>query len=289
MEEIKRKLATVRKVRDTLPIEGADLIEIALIDGWQCITAKSNGIKKGDLVIYCEIDSIMPEHPEFEFLRDKKFRIKTIRLKGQLSQGIIFPLSILMSFECGMFSNYTLENKILIDGKHVFIEEGLDLTDALGITKFEAPISAQLSGQVKGRFPIEVPRSDEERIQNLVDEIERYRSLDLEFVGTEKLDGCLEENTLIETEDGIKTIKEICEKKYSKKIKSYNIEKNKIIWDKIINHSIKDSNNDIWYEIELNNGLKIKLTENHRVFLPNLLCFREIKDLNINDELLIEN
>lgn len=84
-----RKLASVRKISEIRPILKADAIEVALIDGWECVVKKSENFKVGDLVVYIEVDSIMPERPEFEFLRDRKFRVKTIRLRNQISQGYV--------------------------------------------------------------------------------------------------------------------------------------------------------------------------------------------------------
>jgi len=161
-----RALAHIERIRNIEPIEGADKIEKATILGWEVV------IKKGDfevdnLAVYVEIDSILPERPEFEFLRDKKFRIKTIRLRGQISQGIAFPLSILP------------------DG--IQIEEGLDVTEALGIQKYEPPIPAQLSGIVKGAFPSFIPKTDETRIQSVPDVLERHKGK--VFYISEKLDG----------------------------------------------------------------------------------------------------
>ena len=74
-----RKLASIQKIVDISPIEGADSIEVAQILGWKVVVKKGE-FKIGDLVVYCEIDSILPEKPEFEFLRDRKFRIRTIKL-----------------------------------------------------------------------------------------------------------------------------------------------------------------------------------------------------------------
>lgn len=171
---MKRKLATIRKINNIVPIEGADAIELAKVDGWQ-VVVKKDEFQVGDLCIYCEIDSVLPEREEFEFLRSKKFRIKTIKLKGQLSQGIIFPLSII-----------PIEVLANMDG---IFDEGLDLTDPLGITKYEPPIPAQLAGTARGNFPGVIPKTDEERCQNLVKEILDYSIQFVPFVVTEKLDG----------------------------------------------------------------------------------------------------
>jgi RNA ligase (TIGR02306 family) len=78
-----RKLASVQRIKEILPIEGADAIELAIVNGWKVVVGKTVGHKVGDLAVYCEIDSVLPERPEFEFLRDRNFRIKTIKLRGE--------------------------------------------------------------------------------------------------------------------------------------------------------------------------------------------------------------
>ena len=69
------------------------------------------------------------------------------------------------------------------------IEEGVDVTDLLGIVKYEPPIPAELSGKVKGNFPSFLRKTDEERVQNLTKEYEQYIQSDQKFYITEKLDG----------------------------------------------------------------------------------------------------
>ena len=174
---MERKLATIRKINELTPIEGADKIELATIDGWKVVVAKDVNHKVGDLIVYCEVDSFLPIREEFEFLRKtsyKKmadgtegFRLKTIRLRGQVSQGLILPISILNSDDV--------------------IDEGDDVTDELNIVKYEAPIPAQLSGEVKGMFPSFLIKTDEERVQNLTHHFEKYKQE--KFYVTEKLDG----------------------------------------------------------------------------------------------------
>lgn len=180
--EIQRKLATIRKISDISPIEGADKIEIVSVDGWKVVVAKDVGHKIGDLVVYCEIDSFLPIREEFEFLRktsykkmgdQEGFRLKTIRLRGQVSQGLILPLSIL--------------NNVEMPG----VDVGDDVTNLLGIVKYEPPIPAELSGKVKGLFPSFLRKTDEERVQNLAKEYDDYKlHSSHKFYVTEKLDGC---------------------------------------------------------------------------------------------------
>lgn len=161
-----RKLASIQRIKALEPIENADSILKATVLGWQLVVKKGE-FKVGDLCVYCEIDSILPDKPEFEFLRPRKMRIRTVRLRGQISQGICFPLSILPS--------------------GIAIEEGGDVTAILQITKYEPPIPAQLSGLVKGVFPSFIPKTDETRVQVLQDLLDKYVG-DTCFV-TEKLDG----------------------------------------------------------------------------------------------------
>lgn len=114
MEETKRKLASIRVISDIQPIENADKIELVTVDGWKVVVAKDVGYRIGDLVVYCEIDSFLPIRDEFEFLRKSSykkmgelegFRLRTVKLKGQISNGLIFPLSILESFTGGKIIN----------------------------------------------------------------------------------------------------------------------------------------------------------------------------------------
>jgi RNA ligase (TIGR02306 family) len=178
---MERKLATIRIISDIQPIEGADAIELAIVDGWKVVVAKGVGHKVGDYVVYCEIDSFLPIRDEFEFLRktsykklkdgSEGFRLKTIKLRGQVSQGLILPISVFGDFGWTAY-------------------EGLDVSERLGITKYEPPIPAELQGKVKGSFPSFIPKTDEERVQNLTKEYEmlKYQSKH-QFYVTEKLDG----------------------------------------------------------------------------------------------------
>lgn len=161
-----RKLASIQKIRSLEPIEGADAIEKATVLGWQLVVKKGE-FKPGDLSVYCEIDSLMPERPEFEFLKPRKMRIRTVRLRGQVSQGICFPLSVLPS--------------------DFPVEEGADCTEVLGVTKYEPPVPANLSGIAKGKFPGFIPKTDETRVQNMQKALDKYQGTPC-YV-TEKLDG----------------------------------------------------------------------------------------------------
>jgi len=161
-----RKLASIQVIRVLDPIEGADAIERATVLGWQLVVKKGE-FRPGDLAIYVEIDSVLPDKPEFEFLRPRKMRIRTVRLKGQISQGICFPLSLLPD-------DFPLV-------------EDADCTHVLGITKYEPPIPACLSGIAKGKFPSFIPKTDETRVQVLQHLLDAYKGERCYI--TEKLDG----------------------------------------------------------------------------------------------------
>jgi RNA ligase (TIGR02306 family) len=198
---MERKLASIRKISDLQPIEGADLIELAIVDGWKVVVGKEVGHKVGDFVIYCEVDSFLPIREEFEFLRKSSyrkmmdqegFRLKTIKLRGTTSQGLIIPLSILEGEEEDEKLGYlqTPDGPIYQLGPYdwaLVIEEGADVTAMLNITKWDPPMPACLSGVAKGNFPSFIPKTDEERVQNLAKNYDRMK--EQKYYVTEKLDG----------------------------------------------------------------------------------------------------
>lgn len=191
-----RKLASIQIVNSVEPISGADSIEKVGVLGWWVVVKKGE-FNVGDKVVYCEIDSFLPEKPEFEFLRSNSFkaavvdaagnvlrpagfRVKTIKLRGQISQGICFPASI-VPFERLVSS----EN---IDGLYVVQDTtvGRDVTESLGITKWDPPPVGS-AGNVKGTFPGFLTKTDETRVQSIPDVVTRHAFR--RFQVTEKLDG----------------------------------------------------------------------------------------------------
>lgn len=104
-----RALAHVEIISNIEDIPGADRITCATVLGWRVVISKSDNFKVGDKVVYIEIDSKVPERPEFEFLRDRKFRVRTIRLRGQYSQGLILPMSILSGKDYDIGTDVTKE------------------------------------------------------------------------------------------------------------------------------------------------------------------------------------
>lgn len=161
-----RKLASVQKISKLEAHPNADTLEIAKVLGWSCIVKKRE-FKENDLCVYAEIDSVFPDKPEFEFLRRVKFRIRTIKLRGVVSQGLVLPLSCLPKGD---------------------YQEGLDVTELLGITQYIFPIPAHVAGEIKGQFPIQItPKTDEPRVQTIPSVLARHKGLECYI--TEKIDG----------------------------------------------------------------------------------------------------
>ena len=175
-----RKLATIRKIDALRPIPDADAIECAVIGGWTAVVKKGE-FTAGDLAVYCEIDSWIP-HTLAPFLSKGKEprvydgiqgeRLRTMKLRGQLSQGLLLPFAIMKPF----FDD-------------ILFTEGVDVSELLGIVKYEAPVPAQLAGEVKGMFPGWIQKTDQERVQNLKEELDYWLREQHVWEITEKLDG----------------------------------------------------------------------------------------------------
>ena len=188
-----RKMATIRKIDSIRDIPGADSIECCTLGGWNVVTRKGE-YTAGDLAVYCEIDSFIPTtiapfltkpgHYAKTFEGVEGERLRTMKLRGQLSQGLLLNLDQ------------------VIPETHSF-GEGADVSEYLGITKYEAPIPAALAGEVKGMFPSVIPKTDQERIQNLSVELEQWKTENLTWEVTEKLDGSSMTVYIIDGEVGV--------------------------------------------------------------------------------------
>ena len=189
-----RNLATVQTIVNLEPIPNADNIIKCSVLGWQCIVAKKDNLSVGDKVIFVEVDSLMPAKPEYEFLKERKYRIRTIKLRGTVSQGLVLPLSYLPKGNYGV---------------------GDDVSDKLGVRKYdpqadlEAKMLQERTDRQKNKvskflmrygwfrrffsfgnratFPSFIRKTDELRIQLFPDICEEKRGM--VFDVTEKLDG----------------------------------------------------------------------------------------------------
>ncbi len=183
---MERKLASLQRVLEIQPIENADAIELVRINGWQCVTKKGE-FRVGDLGVFLEIDAIPPDTVEFRFLwqpkpkpdaegsplplppqpspRPENFRIRTMKLRGVLSQGLLMPLA---PFSLGD------------------VREGDDVTERLQVGKYEPPPPTDM-GDRRGSFPPLVPRTDEMRVQSAPQVLDELRGRP--YVITLKYDG----------------------------------------------------------------------------------------------------
>lgn len=285
-------LASVQRVIEILPIPEADnIVEVRLL-GWG-IVCKKDEFQVGQLVSYIMIDTVVPETEQFEFLRSRKFRVRTIKLRKTLSQGLVVPLP---------------------EGEW---KEGDDLTDILNIKKYEKPDNnpiretkpkrpkafwprlkhdfkyhflyrwfPKLRPKTRSVFPKHlVPITDEERIQNIPKVLEQYKGKD--FIASYKLDGCLDEGTLLTTPNGDISIKQLFDSNYKGEILSRDIINNRNEFVKI-NQWLVRENIDNWYKITLEDDTEIIVTDNHPFWLDNFGCYRQTKDLIVGDNLLVK-
>ena len=164
---MERKLASVQRIRSIEPIDGADFIERVQVLGWFCVARKGE-FQVGDLCVYYEIDSILPERDVYEFMRPKRFKVKTAKFKGQISQGLALPVDMV-----GLNISY--------------LTEGEDVTKQLGVYKYEPGMPTHLQGRQKGTLPHFVKKTDETRIQSCPSLIHEMEGL--EVYQSVKLDG----------------------------------------------------------------------------------------------------
>ena len=172
-----RKLASIQRIWKIEPIEGADRIELAYVLGWQCVVNKGQ-FRPMDLAVYFEIDSFLPIRPEFEFMRatsykntelmGEGFRLKTLRFRGQVSQGLLLPIPEFPEIPADA-------------------EAGTDVSEILGVRKWEVEERATTGGTVIGELPRTVPHTDETRVQAEPELIGEFAGLDY-YIST-KMDG----------------------------------------------------------------------------------------------------
>ena len=172
-----RKLASIQRVWKIEPIEGADRIELAHVLGWQCVVNKGQ-FQPMDIAVYFEIDSFLPIRDEFEFMRSSSykktdimgegFRLRTMRFRGQISQGLLLPVS--------QFPEIPKNADV-----------GDDVTELLGVRKWEIEERATTGGTVIGTLPYDIPHTDETRVQEEPELIQAFAGL--EYYISTKMDG----------------------------------------------------------------------------------------------------
>ena len=208
-----RKMASVQKIASLTPIENSDFLEVAMMEnlGWKVVVKKGE-FQIGDKVIYFEIDSAIDVKdlpPFMEFLKDrclKKLftartpetsafsgeyvRIKTIKLRGQVSQGLIIPVDAIRDFNAELWGMIPTNTDAVI---------GMDLTEEFHVEVWDrlvewyeerSQLGPKASMHAAGSFPSDVPKTDEERVQTAYfDLIKDPANVDGKWEVTEKNDG----------------------------------------------------------------------------------------------------
>src|SRR5688500_1858803 len=163
---MERRLVSIQTVESIAPIENADNIVQARVMGWTVVVKKGEFVD-GDPCVFFEIDSVLPDGPAWsEFLRPRGFRVRTMRLRGVLSQGLALPVAIL-------------------NGADVETLRSSDLRERLGVIKYETALPD--AKEIAGPFPVRVPKTDEIRLQSALGVLDELAGKD--FFVTTKLDG----------------------------------------------------------------------------------------------------
>lgn len=246
-----RKLASIKTISNIIPIENKDRIVLATVDGWNVIVKKDE-YKVGDKCVYVEIDSVLPEKPEFEFLRKSNFRIKTLKMAGCISQGICFPLSILPEKTDSTY------------------EVNEDVTDVIGVKQYEPTMdkgTIETQGSTKKKyprilmrlswfrklvssksdnksFPTFISKTDEIRIQNIPYILQSKER----WVATEKIDGQSGTFCLVRHKSKIPFLKDkfeyiVCSRNYALKQKD-----NSSYWKVSDKYNIEEKLREIIYD-----------------------------------------
>ena len=165
------RIATVEKVIAVSNHTNADNLAVATILGWDVVCKKSE-CSVNDLVAYVNIDSVVEPHPYFKFLEAKSYRIRPIKIRGVLSQGLLIPLSELRSFGCDVDNFY----------------EGQDISSIIKASHYEKKVPSKMIGNTKGSFPKFLIRTDEDNLRNYPNALKEIH--DSEIYITQKIDGC---------------------------------------------------------------------------------------------------
>lgn len=261
-----RKLVTIREISALTPIDGADFIELAQVDGWNCVVKKGE-FKEGDRGMFFEIDSLIPvDDPRFAFMTSnireydgiRMARIRTMKLRGQISQGLMLPIE---RFKAEI---YEVTAKLMLAAESEedlnTIEDGnVNYAEALGVRKYERIESGNGGIKPAGDFPWFAPKTDQPRIQNFHKHLLKQNQ-DMEFAVTLKMDGS--STTVIYTTD----------EKYH--IGKLDVDENNgqmIVCSR--NLTLKDEDDNRWWAGVRNSGLD-KAVKNHNLETGRNLAFQ---------------
>jgi hypothetical protein len=269
-----------KRILELVPIENADAIELARIDGFYSVVRK-NQFSVGQIVLYLPEQAVVPENIlqainlwDYEKGKGKLTAasgavIKAIKLRGQLSQGIVVDEEVLQT---------------ILNDKTFNLVENQDYQETFNITKHVVPIPEHMAGEVFNLgLKIDFDLENIQKYPNVINDDEDV------VIITEKLHGCKVYSSQVQTlEFGILPIGKIVEEKLNVSVKSFNHEIGLFEYQQVTNY-FEDTNNQDWYEIITEDGNKLIITGEDSVWLPEFGCYRKVKDLKINDRVLTDN
>lgn len=283
---------TIEKIECVWKHPNADRLDICrLKDKKFNFVIERNLWTSGDRCLYFPVDSLLPDELMAELgvatiteggsIADKKLcgpyknRIKTLKIRGEISQGMIGPISLIEpsigdeknAGKQGLFPQDQTSEKI---------------TEYLGVTKYEPPIifdaNADLVPLPEGLSVYDIEGAD--RYTTVAEVL-----MDRWVVISEKVEGCVSGDTLVETLlNGTIPIKEVA---VGIMVKSFSIDTGEIEYCEVLESQVKDNNGD-WFEVELENGAIIRITGDHRIWMPDKRCWRKAKDIEEGDEIIFE-
>lgn len=259
------KLASIETIKTIEKHPNADALDIATVLGYRCIVARDS-FSPGEKIVLIQPDTVLPDEPWAEMFRKRSNRVKACRLRGEWSFGIVMPISTWPALVA-----------------YGDIVAGTEVSEIIGVTKYEPPAPQDLSAA--GYLPRGLPKTDEERWQN-IEALPYGEVCDI----TLKIDGCLTGDTMIITDRGELSIQRIVEENMvGIKVLTYNTEQNIEEYQPVLATTASVDESKQWYEVELECGTILTLTGNHRVWLPELNCYRRADKLLEEDVLMILN
>lgn len=292
----------VLRVDGIEPIENADAIEVARILGYQCVVRKGE-LNAGDAVVYIPEASIVPEWllRKLNLWDDEKGkgrlagpngdRVKAVRLRGVISQGLVVPLERRGDNDEAFIGVSKGDDFLIVaaiaptcgcdDSEFI----GNDVSTLLGIEKWEPEIPSGMAGEFFYYGVGKVcPKFDVENFKNFPNVLKDGE--EVEF--SEKIHGCKIYDTIVDTlENGPMKIGDVVEQRLAVNVKSFNHQLG-ITEYKPIKEWFNHGPSDDWYELETDTGVKITITGEDSVWLPEKNCYRKVRDLDVGDVFITE-
>lgn len=297
-------LARVVQMPELNKHPNADKLALANISGSIVITGIN--ANAGELYIYFPLESAINkdflsfvngfQEPDLNKDKNKKSffgkhgRVRALSLRGVVSEGYLHPVKEVNAWIKSLNIKYVISEKDLntdfdyIGDNIKFVEKYINSVE---LRKIENANRALRSGKVVRRESRIV--DNQFRLspdyKHLKREVGRINPDDWIEISA-KYHGCLEKDTIIQTKEyGGLTIKEIVDKRLKCNVLSFDHTQQIKTWGLVTNYLSKEGDKD-WYEIELEDGSILKVTSNHPIWMPDIQCYREVKDLLIGDTVL---